>query len=87
MPAASDLSVESVSVRKSAVLSFYFAMLFVIFVKLCSLPLSLSPSHPLSLSDCYTYLFLLCSTLDEAKLKEKGRTFRDLFLTKVSSNF
>ena len=27
--------------------------------------------------------FCACSTLDEVKLKEKGRTFNDLFLTKV----
>jgi hypothetical protein len=26
----------------------------------------------------------MCSTLDEVKLKEKGRAFHDLFLTKVS---
>ena len=30
------------------------------------------------------YLIFMCSTLDEVKLKEKGRAFHDLFLTKVS---
>lgn len=28
-------------------------------------------------------LFRFLSTLDEVKLKEKGRTFHDMFLTKV----
>lgn len=28
----------------------------------------------------------MCSTLDEVKLKEKGRAFHDLFLTKVSTH-
>lgn len=37
----------------------------------------------------YIFLFSLFppfSTLDEVKLKEKGRAFHDLFLTKVTSN-
>lgn len=37
----------------------------------------------------YIFLFSLFppfSTLDEVKLKEKGRAFHDLFLTKVSAN-
>jgi len=33
---------------------------------------------------CLILLHIVYSTLDEAKLKEKGRAFHDMFLTKVS---
>lgn len=36
---------------------------------------------------CNFSLVVICSTLDEAKLKEKGRSFHDLFLTKVCVQF